>query len=515
MASVLIVDDLPAVHEMLEAVINPCGFLSAFALSGEEGIKRYREGNIDVVLVDINMEPMDGITVLKELKAIDPNAVVIMMTGYSSTETAMQALKYGAFDYVQKPFRVEELVKTLHRAVDAHKMESAGAPAASDEAAKEEERADFDVAGALLGHSEAIRKVKNNVKKLLEAHAPVLIQGEPGTGKRALADLIHKEGVGEDKPFKGIDCALADPEELRAKLVSPDGSPGELLQSVRGGTLLFHHIEEMPKDLQDMLAAVLQVTAKEFRFICSTSINLEGKLAHGKLSEDLYFKIATLPITMPPLRERREDIPVLVEDILKKTRNPSVNTDQIEFSRDAEKILNEYPWPGNITEMSNMLTSLVAATTQRVISADDLPEHIKNISEWPTLQDYLSRQKDIYVARVLHACNNDKEWASKIAGVEDIDEPMSFAEGAGEALTEEDREALEKLKAELEMQQQQIEEAKSMLQEREQFIEMSETTLFEKVQQQQETETELEQLREDLKKREKAVAEKEKEIEAG
>ncbi len=115
MASVLIVDDLPAVHEMLEAVINPCGFLSAFALNGQEALKRYREGNIDVVLVDIAMEPMDGITVLKEIRSIDANAIVIMMTGYSSTDTAMQALKFGAFDYVQKPFSPLEIVARLRR----------------------------------------------------------------------------------------------------------------------------------------------------------------------------------------------------------------------------------------------------------------------------------------------------------------------------------------------------------------------------------------------------------------
>ena len=145
MASVLIVDDLPAVHEMLEAVINPCGFLSAFALNGQDALKRYREGNIDVVLVDIAMEPMDGITVLKELRSIDSNAIVIMMTGYSSTDTAMQALKFGAFDYVQKPFRLEELVKTLHRAVDARKKGKGAKVAAVEEPL----RAEKDVVGAL------------------------------------------------------------------------------------------------------------------------------------------------------------------------------------------------------------------------------------------------------------------------------------------------------------------------------------------------------------------------------
>ncbi len=518
MASVLIVDDLPAVHEMLEAVINPCGFLSAFALNGQDALKRYREGNIDVVLVDIAMEPMDGITVLKELRSIDSNAIVIMMTGYSSTDTAMQALKFGAFDYVQKPFRLEELVKTLHRAVDARKKGKGAKVAAVEEPL----RAEKDVVGALAGESEAINAVNKLVQKLLRAKTPMLIQGEVGTGKRSLADLVHQKGPGARAPFIGIDCRLADPEELRKGLANGDGTPGFLIQKAQGGTLFFNNI--------DKLAKVLQVSGGTFRLICATEVQFESRLEKGNISDDFFFKIATLPITMPPLRNRREDLPVLVKDILKRAENPFFDTSQIELSRDAESMMYYYPWPGNLIELSNVLTSVVVVSHNRLINANQLPLRLKDARKWPNLKTFLMAREEAYITELLHLCDNDKEKAAKLAGVADlfesesesvvkarekVEEASSQDASTGKTeLSADAQEALEKLKAELDSQEEAIKEAKAMFIEREEFLETSENTLFEKVMAQQERETELEQLSEDLDQREQKLNEREKALEA-
>ena len=523
MASVLIVDDLPAVHEMLEAVINPCGFLSAFALNGQDALKRYREGNIDVVLVDIAMEPMDGITVLKELRTIDPNAIVIMMTGYSSTDTAMQALKFGAFDYVQKPFRLEELVKTLHRAVDARKKGKGAKVAVVEEPLRTEK----DVVGALAGESEAIKAVNKLVQKLLRAKTPMLIQGEVGTGKRSLADLVHQKGPGARAPFIGIDCRLADPEELRKGLANGDGTPGFLIQKAQGGTLFFNNIDKLAKDLQSLLAKVLQVSGGTFRLICATEVQFESHLERGSIADDFFFKIATLPITMPPLRNRREDLPVLVKDILKRAENPFFDTSQIELSRDAESMMYYYPWPGNLIELSNVLTSVVVVSHNRLINAQQLPLRLRDARKWPNLKTFLLAREEAYISELLRLCDNDKEKAAKLAGVADLFESESVVkarEKVEEAssqdastgkteLSADAQEALERLKAELDSQKEAIKEAKAMFIEREEFLETSENTLFEKVMAQQERETELEQLSDDLDQREKALNEREKALE--
>ncbi len=520
MASVLVVDDLPAVHEMLEAVINPCGFLSAFALSGEEALKRYREGNIDVVLVDIEMEPMDGISVLRELKEIDPNSVVIMMTGYSSTQSAGKAIKYGAFDYVEKPFRLEELVKTLHRAVDARRANEGGRPVvAADEAL----RSSVDLVGALIGESEAIKAVERQVQKLLRAKTPMLIQGEPGTGKRALANLVHEKGPGLEAPFKGVDCSIADSEELGKTLVSPSGTPGSLFEEVEGGTLFLNHVDLLPVKVQKTLAQVLQVADSKFRLVCSSDVDFESRLERDKISNDFLFKIATLPITMPPLRERREDLPPLIKDILKRSENPYFSTSQIELSRDVEEMLYRYPWPGNLTELCNVLMAVVSVSNNRLIGPQQLPHRIKEANKWPTLKEYLHAREEAYLAEVIRFCDDDRERAAQIAGVRDIFESEAVSEAKeqlneaevqsdGESsagMSEEAQEALEKLREELEVQENAVKEAKAMMQEREEFLEASENTLFEKVMAQQEKETELEQLTDDLSKREKALEEKE------
>ena len=178
MASVLIVDDLLSIHEMLEAVIQPTGFLTSFATDGEKALTRYKAEKFDLVLADIDMKPMDGITLLKQLKAYEPSALVIIMTAYASTESAVQALKFGAFDYLQKPFRVDELIATLKRGVEFKQLQTERASAAVGPGAKP-----MDIDGRLVGQSAVMRKLIQQVRKLAAVRTPVLLVGESGTGK--------------------------------------------------------------------------------------------------------------------------------------------------------------------------------------------------------------------------------------------------------------------------------------------------------------------------------------------
>ena len=186
MPSVLIVDDLVSIHEMLEAVIAPTGFATAFATDGEKALVRYKADKFDLVLADIDMKPMDGITLLKQLKIYDPGAVVIIMTAYASTESAVQALKYGAFDYLQKPFRVDELIATLRRGLEFRKFQAERATASAGPGAKP-----ADIDSRLIGKSPKLTKLIAQVKKLATVRTPVLLLGENGTGKSSVAEILH------------------------------------------------------------------------------------------------------------------------------------------------------------------------------------------------------------------------------------------------------------------------------------------------------------------------------------
>jgi DNA-binding NtrC family response regulator len=217
MPSVLIVDDLVSIHGMLEAVIQPTGFTSAFATDGEKALARYKAEKYDLVLADIDMKPMDGITLLKQLKQYDPTAVVIIMTAYSSTESAVQALKFGAFDYLQKPFRVDELIATLKRGLEFRKQqaERSAAGVAGVKAA--------DIEGRLIGKSAAAAKLVAQVKKLAVSRTPVLLVGEKGTGRSLVAEVIHAASGATDESLVRIDCALSSEAELREGLIGQHG----------------------------------------------------------------------------------------------------------------------------------------------------------------------------------------------------------------------------------------------------------------------------------------------------
>lgn len=424
MPSVLIVDDLPAVHEMLEAVIAPSGFSSLFALSGEEALQTFREQKPDIVLADIAMSGMDGITLLREIKAIDPAATVILMTGYTSAETAMQAIKFGAFDYVQKPFRVDELVKALKRGMEARTRATQAAqlsptPATSGRSVVGEMPAANTnvIADFLVGESKAIDGVRKLVQKLLPTRTPVLIAGENGTGKRALAEILHKQGPFRSGPFRMVDCKLADPFDFHDQLVTKSGQPGPLFDGLDGGTLFLNYVDELPIDSQEILARMLKLLENRFRLIGTATTNLEGSLEEGVFSDSFYFSVASLPIVIPPLRERPEDIPTLMADVLRKAANPFFPTSKIEFGRDAEEIFYAYPWPGNVTELSNVVATVVAIASGRVITANMLPRRMKAVETWPKLQEYLTDRQSAYLRQVIKFCHGNRAQASRLAGV--------------------------------------------------------------------------------------------------
>ena len=413
MPSVLIVDDLVSIHEMLEAVIQPTGFATTFATDGEKALIRYKAEKYDLVLADIDMKPMDGITLLKQLKLYDPHCVVVIMTAYASTDSAVQALKHGAFDYLQKPFRVDELIATLRRGLEFRKFQTERALPGAAPGAKP-----ADIESRLIGKSSKIIKLIAQVKKLATVRTPVLLVGENGTGKSAVADVLHAASGAPENSFVRIDCSLSSEANFRQGLLGQNGEGGEWVRQAKGGTLFLQHLQCLSFAVQKELVSVLRNTAHGFRLVGTTSEDLERLVDQGAFYDELFYRVASLPLAMPPLRERPDDIPLLVKHYTSQATNPVFDANLIEFTDDAMGVLMGYHWPGNLTELYQVVSKVVATTETRVITSQQLPVRLRELKDWPSLADYLAGQKKQYVDMVVHACRGDKAAAAKVLGVE-------------------------------------------------------------------------------------------------
>ncbi|MCW5549654.1 MAG: sigma-54-dependent Fis family transcriptional regulator [Opitutaceae bacterium] len=412
MSSVLIVDDLLSIHEMLEAVIQPTGFNTAFATDGEKALARYKQEKFDMVLADIDMKPMDGITLLKQLKQYDPSAVVVIMTAYASTESAIQALKFGAFDYLQKPFRVNELIATLKRGIEFKQFQSERAATGLAPGLNSN-----DIESRIIGQSAAIKKLVQQVKKLASVRSPLLLQGENGTGKTAVAEVLHASLGNPEAQLVRIDCSLSSDANLREGLLGQNGAGGSWVTQAKGGTLFLQHVQCLPPPVQKELVSVLRNTAHTFRLICSTTEDLEKLVEEGRFHDELYYRVATLPVQLPPLSQRKEDIPLLVKHYTARATNPHFDANLVEFTDDALAVLSAYHWPGNLTELYQVVSKTVATTQTRIVTSEQLPLRLRDIQHWPKLAEYLAGQEKQYVEMVLNACRGDKARTAAVLGV--------------------------------------------------------------------------------------------------
>ena len=424
MPSVLIVADLTSIHEMLEAVIQPIGFTAAFATDGTKALERYKAEKFDLVLVDVQMKPMDGITLLRELKKLDPQAVVVVMTAYASTTYALDALKLGAFDFLQKPFKVDELISALKRGVEFKKLgvtraKKAQNPGTSPASAHGDEAVAADQLEAfVVGESKKIKKIGPQIKKLITSKTPVLLIGEPGTGKKVIAELIHAQGCPPGSPMVRFDCAQISEDDLRDGLLGSQGQGGAWIEQARGGTLYLEQINALPLAIQKGLVGVLRAAGANFRLCCSSTEDLEKLIDQGKFHDELFYRIGALPLMLPALRERIEDLPQLLKNFATSVQNPKFDTKQVEFAPDALAALSAYRWPGNISELSQGVTVIVSGAESKTITAAQLPERLRDLKDMPTLADFLAEEEKQYIDRILRACRGDKAKAAKILGID-------------------------------------------------------------------------------------------------
>lgn len=380
--AVLIVDDEITIIESLEGILSDDGFEVMHAFNGYEALKKIEADSPDIVLLDIWMPGMDGIETLKEIKKITPNLPVVMITGHGTIESAVDATKAGAYDFLEKPLSIDKVMVTINNALNFRKLEEENIYLRKKSIEK----------NSITGTSPTVQKLYGEVMNAAPSDASILITGENGTGKEMVARTIHQFSSRPEQPFIIINCAAIPEENLDRELFGHEKGAFEDAASknkgkfelASSGTLFLDEIGDMNINTQAKILRALESKTfqrigggrtlhMDVRLIASSNKDLEQEIAAGNFRKDLYFRLKVIPIHVPPLRERKEDIPLLVDTFLEKFSRQTSGKKKT-LSEKALQRLVDYEWPGNVRELKNLLERLSIMVKQDHIDLSDIPE---------------------------------------------------------------------------------------------------------------------------------------------
>lgn len=432
--TVLVVDDEQSVRESLNKVLSKEGFRVLEAEAGEEALAICRKEFVNVVLTDLKMPEMDGLELLKALKLLLPDVSVIMMTAFGTVEKAVEAMKEGASDFILKPFKRFDLEKSISKALEHQSL------LLENRYLKEQLESTGKKLANIIGTSPAMRKVLNLVEQIAPSSATILILGESGTGKGVIAETVHRTSDRKDKAFVTVSCAAIPETLLEAELFGYEkgaftGAVARKLgrfEIADGGTLFLDEVSEIPPAIQVKLLRILQdgtferlggtkTLSVDVRLIAATNIDLAQAVEEKKFREDLYYRLNVIAITLPPLRERSEDISLLAYHFLKIYTEK--NKKRIEgISQPALDLLLGYHWPGNVRELENTIERAVVLARKKIILPEDLPVHINTagkIAEAITIPIGmpLEEVENKVIQETLRTTKGDKTLAAKILGI--------------------------------------------------------------------------------------------------
>ena len=429
-ASILVVDDERGVRQSFNMVFKD-DYRVFQAESGKEAIDIFAENPVDVILLDIILPDVNGLELIEKLKTISPNSEIIMVTAVKEIQTAVKAIKFGAYDYIVKPFVVEEVKNIIHRALEKHQL-------IKEVTYLRSELKRYHPSEEIIGESPKMRKIFELISSIAESDGPVFVQGESGTGKELVARAIHNLGSRKENPFVVINCAaipktLMESEifgHVKGAFTGATRSNIGKLEISHQGTAFLDDIDILDITMQAKLLRIVQ--EKEFtklgsnqtikvdvRFIAASNQNIPELVAEGKFREDLFFRLNVFPIYLPPLRERKEDIPLLLNHFLEQQ---TIRTGKPikKFSGKALDLLTRhYKWPGNVRELQNLVERLFTITRKNVIYPRDLST--LNISESRIeglpLKEAVSTFEREYISNVLETVNGSRTKASKLLGI--------------------------------------------------------------------------------------------------
>lgn len=433
--NILVVEDEELMRSILRKLLEVEGYQIITADSAENALEIFSTTDVELTLTDIRMAGKDGLELLDQIKNIENEALVIIMTAYSSVDSAIAALRKGAYDYITKPFVNEDLLQTVKNALRTKEL-------FQENRALRRELAQKYSFSEIIGNSAALQAVFRLIEKVSATNANILIQGESGTGKELVARAIHQNSPRSDKPFVAINCGALPESLLESELFghtkgSFTGAIADkkgLFRAAGGGTLFLDEIGEIPIALQVKLLRALQeheitpigstVSVKfDARIVAATNRNLEEEVGKGNFREDLFYRLNVIEVFLPPLRERREDIPLLAKHFVTKSANEQKQKEKV-ISKEAMTALINYNWQGNIRELQNAVERAFILSSDE-IDLESLPPKVKINSPHgfeirdpnglnPTLEEVERR----YVLEILKNVNQDKTLAANILGID-------------------------------------------------------------------------------------------------
>ncbi|MCR5260069.1 MAG: sigma-54 dependent transcriptional regulator [Desulfovibrio sp.] len=407
-AHILIIDDEKNYLLVLQTLLEDEGYTVTALSDPETALAFLQESEVDVVVTDMKMPHISGLEVLEQIKKHWQHIPVLIMTAFGSIESAVETMKYGAFDYITKPFSNDELLLSIHNAVEL-------AQAHREYQLLQEAMQERFGLHTIIGRSKAISQVKVLVERAAPGRTTVLVTGESGTGKELVARAVHLGSPRKDKPFVVVDCAALKGEALEREIfgsetASSAGAPAirrGRLEQAEGGTLFLDDLSALPQEIQVKLLRVLQdrkfervggstAIEADVRFVMATASDLAAMVAEGSFREDLFYRVGVVQIAMPPLRERREDIPLLVANFVAKFTADNDMKQQKSFSTQALNYLTGYDWPGNIRQLENVVESCMVLVPGPVIEEENLPPEIRDEeSQFKSAVDLLPVQLDL------------------------------------------------------------------------------------------------------------------------
>jgi len=429
--SILIVDDEKNVVNLLDKMIKKQGYVTFNASNGREALDVIDRNQIDIVITDIRMPELDGISLLKKIKEVDPSIEVILITAFATLETAIEALRIGARDYITKPFDLEDIMIAIEKVT---KTAAGEGEQAADEPEKEW--------NYLKSVSPKMKRVMELINQVADTRATVMIHGETGTGKELAAQALHNQSSRKDKPFIKVNCAAIPENLLESELFgyekgaftgATSRKPGRF-ELADGGSIFLDEIGDISPAVQVKLLRVLQEREFEHlggtktikvdvRIIAASNRDLQELVRKGEFREDLYYRLNVVPVSLPPLRERKEDIAIIAGDFLLKSSAISGKTPK-RFSERAISRLQEYSWPGNIRELENIVERCVVITSSETIDAADLPAYIKgetqagqSVQPEARLEDRMDSVEKDTIIRALEDCGGNRTKAAQVLGI--------------------------------------------------------------------------------------------------
>jgi DNA-binding NtrC family response regulator len=438
----LVVDDDPVTLDLLKEVLTQEGHEVTVALGGEEAIAKGMEAPIDIVITDVRMEDKDGMEVLRAFKKQSPETTVIMITAFGSIETAIEAIREGAFDYISKPFKLDEITLTVRRALEQRRLLQ------ENRFYRRELLTKYQFKN-VIGQTPSMVQVYKTIAKVADTKSTVLLYGESGTGKELVARSIHYNSPRNHSPFIPVDCAslvenLLETElfgHVRGAFTGAVHPKRGLFEEADGGTIFLDEVANINLSMQAKLLRFLQeheikrVGAAEslkvdVRIVAATNQPLEPLVKEGKFREDLFYRLNVVTITLPPLRERREDIPLLANHFLQESSEEYKKAISY-ISPEALGILNQYSWPGNIRELENTIERAVVLSVHPIILPEDLPQKLLDAippetlaqlkTGYPPVSDKFLSLKDVeknYVRKILQETKGNKKKAAEILGID-------------------------------------------------------------------------------------------------